>query len=361
MAYRVIPKPRKKPPFFKIAFETFENGRRTQKDIPKNEWVSHGFSPGMTLEEARAARDSRNASEKLRRDDAKRIAIDKRLEKARLTQLASLPAALVQEYETKLFSRTHQTKKLPFYWRAAMDVLVEVGLEPSKWSDHRGAFYDSFSKRRYSMSYVRTLVPLLNDWGAFYSKKHGTYFEPLPTPKGRERERIADANYDSEGPGNKESAPLTPKMLEGKRAELSEAHYAWLYLSVWFGLRPVEIDGLADPRTYRVEMARVPVLAVYQSKLTSVPRDKRWKYIPCFLKEQKKGLEYIGKGKRPLGKSVRKWFGESVGLYGGRKGFVDLMQSKKQTLEDISQWLGHTSIERTWKSYKDRQKVRWRR
>ena len=38
------------------------------------------------------------------------------------------------------------------------------------------------------------------------------------------------------------------------------------------------------------------------------------------------------------------------------KGFVDLMLSKGHELENISVWMGHSTLDRTWKSYKQRTK-----
>jgi hypothetical protein len=60
--------------------------------------------------------------------------------------------------------------------------------------------------------------------------------------------------------------------------------------------------------------------------------------------------------RRPLTKTMRKHFGHGVTLYAGRKGFSDLMLSKNQSFENISVWMGHSSLQRTWKSYKQRRK-----
>jgi len=60
--------------------------------------------------------------------------------------------------------------------------------------------------------------------------------------------------------------------------------------------------------------------------------------------------------KRPLMKTIRSHFGDDIDLYGGRKGFSDLMLSKHQTLENISVWMGHSTLDRTWRSYKSRKK-----
>ncbi len=61
-----------------------------------------------------------------------------------------------------------------------------------------------------------------------------------------------------------------------------------------------------------------------------------------------------GNFKRPIAKTMRQYFGYGTNLYGGRKGFSDLMLSKGQSLHNISIWMGHSSLERTWRSYKNR-------
>lgn len=51
-------------------------------------------------------------------------------------------------------------------------------------------------------------------------------------------------------------------------------------------------------------------------------------------------------------KTMHFHFGPGVDLYGGRKDFTDLMIAKGHTLENISIWMGHSSLDRTWRSYK---------
>ena len=60
--------------------------------------------------------------------------------------------------------------------------------------------------------------------------------------------------------------------------------------------------------------------------------------------EQVFGLAILESGnfKRPLVRTMQKYFGDAVTLYAGRKGFSDLMLSKNRTLENISIWMGRT-------------------
>lgn len=140
-----------------------------------------------------------------------------------------------------------------------------------------------------------------------------------------------------------------------------EPHYNWLFISVWFGLRPHEVDNLADSKTWRKSVnkrGRV-LLHVYQPKLIKVPRPKRWKVIPLKHEDQTKALEIIESGnfRQPSHNVMHTWFGEAVTPYGGRKGFTDLMLEKGEKFAEISMWMGHTTLDRTYRDYKDKLKT----
>ncbi len=155
-----------------------------------------------------------------------------------------------------------------------------------------------------------------------------------------------------------ESDPITPDQLRQAKPKLKKEHYSWLFLSVWLGLRSREIDQLKDGRFVRLQCAvnGKPILWIYQTKLVSVPPQYRWKLIPIIFKEQEAALKVICSRtfRRPAVKIVKRNFGANTTLYGGRKGFTDLMLTHQQDFVHISQWMGHSSIERTRKSYKSR-------
>src|SRR6202034_68025 len=93
----------------------------------------------------------------------------------------------------------------------------------------------------------------------------------------------------------KESEPLLPEKLELTKEKLKTENFNWLYLSVWLGLRPLEVDQLKNPELFRIltDTDNVRILWVYQTKLVSVPHRYRWKLIPLIFDEQKKCLEII--------------------------------------------------------------------
>ena len=95
---------------------------------------------------------------------------------------------------------------------------------------------------------------------------------------------------------------------------------------------------------------------VYQTKLSSLSKDKRWKPIPLYFTEQKEAFKIIKSGqfKRPLNKTIQRLMDGQIETYSPRKGFVDLMLERGFALEDISTFLGHADINMTWRHYKDK-------
>jgi hypothetical protein len=348
---------------WKVLHVSYKEGERVYRGVREDEYAQLGINISMTREEAKKTLEPFNSKEELARHEKRRNRIEDRLKTQRLTQEAFLPAELIAEFErTKL---DLNKPKLRSYWNRAREILAEVRLEPKDWDDNVKMFYDAFVKRRMSPNYVRQVLPLLNAWGKFVAKKQQTYFVPLPTMRGGHYKNVAEAYFEKEHTaGNKASAPLTPMHLEGKRSQLQPEHYRWLALSVWFGLRPVEVDLLSKPsgpRTWWIDEHKgKKVLWVYQTKLKGIHPDKRVKYIPAILEEQTLALTYIGQEiKRPLQKTIKRVFGDKITLYGGRKGFTELMKHYGQSFENTSAWLGHTSVVRTYQSYYDRHSVKW--
>lgn len=363
MAYRIKKLANNPRRTFKVQYCTYELAGRKDRDIPESEWAALGFRRDMSLEEAHACKDSLNALEHVRATAEKRQKIKARLEEEDQVTGAFLSPYLVQEFEQEiLYGRTNrdaiQRNKTESHWRAARRVLCALKIEPSDWANEKGRFYDYFSELQLSPAYLQKVFRILNQWGSFQARRNKTYFAPLPFPTGYEKQRVADAYFEKNEDGLT-SDPMSPLMLEAARSALKPQHYNWLAMTVWFGLRPIEVDGLRDPKKWRLENhGGTQVLFIYQSKLMAVAREKRWKPIPAFLPQQVEALKLMGQDmKRPTPKTMANHFGERVTLYAGRKGFTDLMLNNRQSLENISTWMGHTTIERTWKSYKNRQTI----
>ncbi len=135
---------------------------------------------------------------------------------------------------------------------------------------------------------------------------------------------------------------------------------------MWLGLRPSEIDALTDKKqmkNWRIEKDEIgtTIIRVYQPKLISIERAKRWKGIPIIFDQQTEALKIIKSGvfKRPLTKTIHLHISERHNNYGGRKGFMDLMLGLGQKFENISVWLGHTTLDRSLRNYKNKDIVNY--
>lgn len=225
---------------------------------------------------------------------------------------------------------------------------------------HTHDIYDYFHQKQLSLRYILSILKLSNLWGFFICKKMARPFLPVPPPRGYERQRLVDEYYRKEQKARKPSLPLSPEALRETAGKMNVKNYHWLYLTVWLGLRPQEVDNLLDKQLWWVETLpnKRKVLWIFQTKIIALPPEDRWKPIPILFPEQEFSLRIVeGQNfKRPIGKTMKKYFGKGTDLYAGRKGFTDLMLSKGHSLENISIWMGHSTLDRTWRSYKSRRR-----
>jgi hypothetical protein len=368
---------KKKTPSWKVQFISYQredtkssSAKKPKKewDIEKERWRSLGFHSSMTVTEARARARQLNAQIALKRQE-ERIRKEQFVEDETRKRFESiLPIEFVQEFEKRFVrardreteSGKRRTTHARVVWRAAQGMIVKVGVEPSDWFYYTHEIYDYFYDKKYSVRYIQSILKFANLWGFFICKKMARPFLPIPFPRSYERQRLLEAFYQKTTGARRPSLPLLPSDLKNAALTLNRRNYNWLYLTVWLGLRPQEVDNLENADLWSLET--LPngrkVLWVFQTKIVALPPEDRWKPIPLLFDEQLFALKILQTGifKRPLVKTVKKYFGPKVDLYGGRKGFSDLMLSRGQVLENISIWMGHSTLERTWRSYKNKRK-----
>lgn len=336
-------------------------------DIPKDRWRVLGFHHWMSLREAQARTRQLNAQLQLKRQEECLKKARERERDFRLRHEASLPDEFVCEFEARFVlprgilspeQRRRCTKRRYTIWHAAERMITTLGIDPSEWFYHINEIYDYFVERRLSLGYVQAILNMANLWGYFISRMLCKPFLPVPRPRGYERQRFIESFYQKESLRRGPSQPITPDHIMNLKDKLNSKNLNWLHVSAWFGLRPQEIDSLKQPCRWKVEILPTgrKVLWVYQTKIIALPPEDRWKPIPVVCDEQNFALKIIqdGNHKRPLLKTIHQHLGREYGLYGGRKGFVDLMLSKGHSIENISIWMGHSSLDRTWRSYKNK-------
>lgn len=317
----------------------------------------------MAYEAARLRASQLNAQSKIERQANLKVArIAERVELDQLHHSAFIPKELNEQF-LKWLEENVRSSKMKSHWGTAKKIIIQLQLRSEDFASSRGKILRYFETQEYSLHYVKKLLRMMNLYGEFVSRLTGLRYEKIALPRGIDAERINDAYMDSDsyfGP----SEPLTLNLLEEIRGDLPERQASWLEAALWFGLRPSELEMILEDRAqarWRVEEDEIPILWVYQPKLTSKPRNQRWKGIPCIFPEQEAALAILAEARaeRPLPKTLKKYSGIQLTLYCGRKGFTDLMMSKGQRLDHISQWLGHTTINTTLKSYKDKRQVHW--
>lgn len=346
------------------------NGKKTEKKLTPTVFRDLGFSDNMSALEAREHAKKLNALEKIKRkEQAAKVKASERLH-----DLAIVEGSLISKEQSDLFvtymqenwqGGEYNLKKHIQHWVKVQKLITDLKLQPSQYFKQKKSIYNWFRKQQISVSYIEKLLKVLNMWGEFYAEESKSYFKKVPSPRGLILENIKEAsNADGNG-----SAPMTRKILMKLSDKLPEGQYEYLHACLWLGLRPSELDRIIENEDKYFQMKAhkhpvnseiIKVAGIYQPKLTGVSKDSRWKWIPCFHPEQVAALNNIAtvEFKKPILKTIRKYSGvDTLGLYSGRKGFTDLMLDLGQSLENISQWLGHASIERTWKHYKDKNKI----
>lgn len=378
MGYYVRALPWKKSnPRWKVQFVSYKsqdtkesNAIKAKKewDVDPDRWRTLGFHKLMTLDEARIRARQLNAQDFVKRQEERiqRIAIEENNNKKKYDSV--LPIEFVEEFESRfLRTRDSETRKgrrktshARSKWNAAKKMIVALKIDPSEWYYYNKEVYDYFHEQQLSISYSISILSLMNAWGYFICRKLAKPFLPVTRPRGYERQRLLDAHYQRNKNSRKASDPLPPEVLNAATGKMNQANFNWLFLSVWLGLRPQEIDNLHESELWRIEKPVVgrKVFWIYQTKIIALPPEDRWKPTPILYEEQEFALRIIQSGnfKRPLIKTMRNYFSKDIDLYGGRKGFTDLMLSKGNTIENISIWMGHSTLDRTWRSYKQKQK-----
>jgi hypothetical protein len=343
---------------------SFATGRRVRDyaTIPEKDYALHGFSVGMTLDEAKEKAAVANRVKDEIRHAERKLAISKRLEKESDALAYFVPDETAFKDWCDEEHRIEFTGKIESHWKCAKRIIAGLALQPHEYYEKRRRIYRWFEAESYSLAYLKKVIRFLNLYGERFAYVGKSYFKAVPAPDGRDKQDIHNA-YRKAGGGKTKSKPLTPALLTAAQSALREDLYNWLYLSLWLGLRPEEVDNLKDERFHRYETDAngVLVLVVYQTKLErSVDEESRWKFIPLLYPEQAHFPELI-KSKnfsRPLVKTIRSHIGEGYSTYAGRKGFESLMTGFGQPILFISWMLGHQKLEMT-QNYTDRTKARY--
>lgn len=353
---------------YSLVLQEYVKGQKRPKQrvVPLHARRQLGFSDDFTIDQARRRARELNQHKKLKLMEAKKlIATSDRVRYQCLVKSVFLDENLVRIFVERRLNhpkRPQHSKKLLSQWRTLEKLIADLKIEPHLYRKEQQFIFATFADRQFSPNYSRKLISVLNKWGEFVCDNNGMMYQPISRSLGDELDSIRESYFESEdyrGP----SASLTPEILRQIETRLSKlpGQFEWMFVSLWLGLRPSEIDRSKDPkRPVKIEFNEAiqrHEVCVYQGKLKNVADEDRWKRIPIIFPEQEAAARYLFETelKRPLTKTLKSYSGiETLGVYSGRKGFTDLMLERGQSLEAISSWLGHRSIEMTWKHYKNK-------
>lgn len=345
-----------------------DKGFSVEKKLTPIVMADLGFSDLMTPTQAKDHAKKLNALTGIKRKEQRsKVRASERIHDLALVKRSIIPtklSALFVDYiQENWFGGPYNLRKQVQHWAKVQTMLTAVKLQPHQYFKRKNDFYNYFKSKRMSKSYIEKLLKVLNLWGDFYSEEAKTYFKRVPMPRGIVLESIKDASTAT-GAG---AAAMTVDTLNLLKGRLPEGQWEYMRATFWLGLRPIEMVALMNDKDKNLRIDSqdgIRIVGIYQSKLVGVSKDMRWKWIPLLYPEQTATLKDINLGliKRPLVKTLRLHAPADAGLLAlqsGRKGFTDLMLGLGQELQDISQWLGHASIERTWRHYKNKKRVAW--
>jgi len=247
MAYYIRSLPwKKKSPQWKVQFISYKKkdspdscAKKPKKewDIPKDRWRSLGFHSGMSADDATSRATQLNSQLILKRQEERirKLELDRRQEQIRNSSM--IPDEFLIEFELRFLrardSETiggkRKTTRARSIWKAAQQMIMTVGIDPSEWFYSHYDFYDYFHQRQFSLRYAHAILAMANLWGFFYSRKLARPFLAVPRPRGYERQRILDAYYKKTESARKASAPLTPELLATVRDRINQQNFglAW--------------------------------------------------------------------------------------------------------------------------------------
>lgn len=345
-----------------LQYETYPEGKRTARTIPKSDYPKLGLKVDVTIEQAKSIVTSLNKRERKERWDLKRLKIEDRLKDEARREMGNVPPELVEEFEKELNDFPNHRAVLS-NWRAARRLIIGLNIPAEEWKRRVQAIYNYFQDKHLSDAYAKKIIIVMNLWGDFLASRTKIVYIPIKAPSGHARGRIRRA-YELTRRRDKASDGLTMELLGLIKSDINRLHWNYLFVSLWFGLRPQEMANLKkSDLTFFSKEAGVDLLNVKQTKLSNLPDEDQWKAIPILYPEQRVAAEIIKKGelKRPLPKTIRFHTQGNHHLYAGRKGFSYLMWDKGHDIVAVSSWLGHKSIDRTYRDYMKWKKLKLRK
>lgn len=363
-----------------LLLESYEGGNRSQETISKALYYKFGLRPEMNVQQARDEIKKYNFLRKSENSEVRsQMLALKRSDKLVGINQTLFPPLLVKKFSEKIdelnSTPRYKVRMLGVFAVVQEMVSKHIKVMPSQYTEEMGKITNYFKKRQFSVSYSMDIIYMLNWWGKFYAKQTGTYFEKVEGLRANDRNAISQAHsFKTEGVRTA-ALPIDEDALNRIKSNIDPKNekdilwFNWIESAYRFGLRPSELDRIiGNVETYFENGAEILLVEQTKTVFDSAEREKL-KRIPVLCSEQAECLERIkmGQMKRPhpkwihkMAKDTKKKYKrhEKYDCYSPRKGATDYWLEKLgQSLENCALFLGHRSIETTWKHYKNRTKA----
>lgn len=372
-----------------LMIETYIGGKRNQRPVEHARFHELGFSKTMTLEQARVrVREINKLDRQTKSEYRAKIFSAKRAEWQKAVDKIYFPSEIMESFLQDIYDSPGIKKKYQNRLVRCFEVVTEmiphhVQALPHQYNSSIKKIVNYFCKQQYSISYSSDIVMVLNMWAKHYAKHKGVYADLIEKLAPSYREAINAAHLTKQEPVRKRALPITRDEIENMLSQVSKVNHEemsycrWVVASWLFGLRPSELDRfiLGNQEEERVLIENgIKCINVAQTKTVNKSGFRHgYKKIPILSKEQEEALDavltkparrphpdWMDKKLRIKGKKYRP-DGHKFDCYSGRKGFIDLMLSPEynQKLENISVYLGHSSVTTSYVHYKDKENLHY--
>ena len=372
-----------------LMIETYIGGERKQRGVEQARFNDLGLTNTMTLAQARSRVREINKLDRNKKSEYRaKIFSAKRAEWQKAVDKIYFPPEIMETFLSDIYDSPGMKKKYQNRLVRCFEVITEmipkhVQILPHQYNSNIKKVVSYFCKQKYSISYSSDIIMVMNMWAKCYAKHKGVYADLIEKLNPSFRIAINDAHLTKEVAVRKRAVPITRPDLENMQSLIDKSNeeemgfYRWVRASWLFGLRPSELDRfiLGNQEEERIVYDDgVMCLQVKQTKTVNKSGVRlSYKKIPVLSKEQEEALaeilnfpatrpepEWMDKRLRIKGKKYKPE-GHKFDCYSGRKGFIDLMLSPEynQKLENISVYLGHTSITTSFTHYKDKENLHY--
>lgn len=245
-----------------LYYEYYQNGLRQKPMlVQKLAYGELGFRSDMSVGEAKERCSRLNKERNLEKS---KVRLANRVVELRSMNELMFPSEFVSEFnellEEENFGSTQHLAKVKVMFKFVQGMVPVLKIVPSNYKENSKRIYKYLVSKKVSIDYGNKIIQMLNRWGKFVAKKQGSYFEPVESPRGVARAAIEEAQLTKKGRNSElgvrtKSGPLTPQLLAQSSDNFANPkHYNWLYISLWFGLRPEEVDALKNGRNWGIEV-----------------------------------------------------------------------------------------------------------